>query len=118
MTQEERKKNKMKELMESWRNYTKQILSEEQCIDILDNATGSWKSSKVGPLNYESKERISSEQTSIYDYGKLHELKEQFGIQELPMHYKLVRYEKGDGSFLCRWLEICFGSKNSKRYGV
>ena len=41
----------------------KQILSEEQCIDILDNATGSWESSKVGPLNYESKERISSEQT-------------------------------------------------------
>ena len=74
----------------------KQILSEEQCTDILDNATGSWKSSKVGPLNYESKERISSEQTSIYDYGKLHELKEQLGIQELPMHYKLVRYQKGD----------------------
>jgi hypothetical protein len=29
MIQEERKKNKMKELMESWRNYTKQILSED-----------------------------------------------------------------------------------------
>ena len=29
MTQKERKKNKMKELMESWRNYTKQILSED-----------------------------------------------------------------------------------------
>tara|TARA_A100000172_G_C3044150_1_gene111736 strand:+ start:2254 stop:2787 length:534 start_codon:yes stop_codon:yes gene_type:complete len=77
----------------------KQILSEKECADILDNASDNWKNSKVGAFNYESKERISSEQT-VYNYGKfvssIYELKKQLGIQKLPVYYKLVRYKKGD----------------------